>query len=213
MSNPQQIAEILLKVGAVALNPTDPFTYASGIRSPIYCDNRLLITYPGEREKVVEGFLNLLQSQNWDAEVIAGTSTAGIAWAAWIAEKLKKPMIYIRGAAKAHGKGNQIEGRLQKGQSVVVIEDLISTGGSSLSAVKAVQEAGGQVLGCAAIFTYQMKKALQSFADAQVPSVALSDFSSLITVAEDQNLIVSEQKDLILSWNQDPSGWAEKNGL
>ena len=145
MTTQERIAEILLNVGAVTLNVAEPFTYSSGMRSPIYCDNRLLISHPQERQEVIQAFLEVLEKEGVDADVIAGTATAGIPHAAWIAQALDKPMIYIRDKAKGHGKGNQIEGLVSEGASAVIIEDLISTGGSSIRAAIAAREAGSGV--------------------------------------------------------------------
>lgn len=207
------IAEILLKAHAVSLNPKSPFTYASGIKSPIYCDNRSLIGLPEERNAVISGFLKLITEKNYNCDVVAGTATAGIPWAAWIADRLGKPMIYVRSSAKEHGKGNQIEGQLSKGDRVLLIEDLISTGGSSVAAVRAIQESGNPVIGCVAIFTYQMKKAEQAFAEVNVTPETLSDFSTLVQVACDLKLMADDQKQIVLEWNKDPQGWGKKYGF
>lgn len=178
------ISKMLLSVGAVVIRPNDLFTWASGIQSPIYCDNRLLLSHPLEREKIVKGFLSTIRKQNLEADLVAGTATAGIPWAAMIAQKLKKPMAYIRSSAKDHGKHNQIEGKIQSGQRVLVIEDLISTGGSSLGAVEAVRAAGGQVTACLALFTYGLSKASGAFEGAQCPLFALTNIQTLLRVAK-----------------------------
>lgn len=209
----QEIAQILLEKKAVALNPTQPFTFASGIKSPIYCDNRLLISHPEGRSVLVDGFIGLLKEKNISGDVIAGTATAGIPWAAWIAQKLNQPMVYVRESAKDHGRQNQIEGEIKKGQKVILIEDLISSGGSSVKAIQAVQNSGFEVVACLAIFTYQMKKASEAFASVRVPLHTLSNFSALTQVAKKLGLISDEQIAVVLEWGQDPAGWGAKHGF
>ena len=199
-----RIAKALLEIKAVALRPHEPFTWASGIRSPIYCDNRLTMGYPEIREMIADGFVELIQEKFSDVDVIAGTATAGIPHAAWVAHKLGKPMIYVRSSAKKHGKGNLIEGVLREGQKVVVIEDLISTGGSSLQAVQGVQDAGGEVLGVAAIFTYEFPKATQAFAEAGVPFATLSSYSALLPTAAEENYISADDIELLQKWREAP---------
>ncbi len=199
------IARILLDSKAVELSPSKPYTFTSGIQSPIYCDNRLLLSLPEQREHIVEAFVASIEKQNPD--VIAGIATASIPWAALIAHKLKKPMIYIRDKAKGHGKQNQIEGILNKGDRVVVVEDLISTGKSSIAAVEAVREKGGEVVMVAAIFTYEMKKAAQAFTEAQCDVKTLSTFTQLIETAVDNNILTQDEATLVSEWNQNPEGW------
>jgi len=211
MARNEEIAKILLELKAVTLSPKEPYTYASGIKSPIYCDNRLVISAVEEREKVVQAMLEAVEELEYD--VIAGTATAGIPWAAYLADRLKKPMIYVRDKAKEHGKGNQIEGKLEAGQRVLVIEDLISTGGSSVRAVEAVKEAGGIVEYTVAIFTYEMEKAKKSFEDASCKVITLTNFSTLIRVAKENELVTEEEGNAVLEWNKDPAGWAAKQGL
>jgi orotate phosphoribosyltransferase len=198
------IARALLDIKAVALRPHDPFIWASGLRSPIYCDNRLTMGYPEIRDMIAEGFAQLIQDKFPEADVIAGTATAGIPHAAWVAQKLNKPMIYIRSSAKKHGKGNLIEGVLKEGQKVVVIEDLISTGGSSLQAVEGVREAGGNVLGVAAIFSYQFQKAEDAFAAAEVPFHTLSNYSALLPIAVQENYVSDSDLELLKKWREAP---------
>jgi orotate phosphoribosyltransferase len=198
------IAKALLDIKAVALRPHDPFIWASGLRSPIYCDNRLTMGYPEIREMIAEGFAALIREHFADVDVIAGTATAGIPHAAWVAQKLNKPMIYIRSSAKKHGKGNLIEGVLAEGQKVVVIEDLISTGGSSLQAVEGVREAGGHVLGVAAIFSYQFQKAVDAFAAAKVPFHTLSNYSALLPIAVQENYVSEGDLELLKKWREAP---------
>jgi len=201
------IAASLLEIEAVALRPHQPFTWTSGIKSPIYCDNRLTMSYPDIRDLIASGFATLIQAKYPDAEVIAGTATAGIPHAAWVAQKLGLPMIYVRDKAKGHGKENQIEGALKAGQKVVVIEDLISTGGSSLKAALAVNEAGGKALGVAAIFSYQLDKAVQAFAEANMPLDTLTNYTVLLEEAAALGKIREEDIALLQSWRQDPSSF------
>ncbi|MBU0953357.1 MAG: orotate phosphoribosyltransferase [Nanoarchaeota archaeon] len=199
------IAQILLETKAVTLQPDTPFTFTSGIKSPIYCDNRLLLSFPEQREKIIDAFLAVLKPLDFD--VIAGTATAGIAWAAWLVQELKKPMVYVRRKAKGYGKQNQIEGNLEKGQNVVVIEDLVSTGGSSLGAVDAVRVAGGIVTDCIAIFTYELQIAKDGYQKAQCTLHPLTTFTDVVMLATKTGYITPEQKDLVLSWSKDPDAW------
>lgn len=201
----KQIAASLLQIEAVALRPHQPFTWTSGIKSPIYCDNRLTMSFPDIRDLIASGFATLIQEKYPDAEVIAGTATAGIPHAAWVADKLGLPMIYIRDKAKGHGKENQIEGLLKPGQKTVVIEDLISTGGSSIKAAHAVNEAGGQTLGVVAIFTYQLEKAIQAFQEAGIPLDTLTNYSLLLDEAVQLGKIKEEDLALLHSWRKNPA--------
>jgi len=204
------IAKSLLDIKAVALQPNDPFTWTSGIKSPIYCDNRLTMTYPEIREKVAEGFVTLIKELFPDAEVVAGTSTAGIPHAAWVAQKLNLPMAYIRDKAKGHGKQNQIEGRILPGQKVVVIEDLISTGGSSLKAALAVREAEAEPLAVLAIFTYQFQSAVDAFAEAGIPLHTISNYSALVEQAVELGAIAESDVAALKAWKENPSAYAVK---
>jgi orotate phosphoribosyltransferase len=206
---PNQIAKSLLEIEAVALRPNEPFTWTSGIKSPIYCDNRLTMTYPAIRDMIAEGFATIIRENYPDAEVIAGTSTAGIPHAAWVAQKLNLPMAYIRDKAKGHGKQNQIEGRVNTGQKVVVIEDLISTGGSSLKAGLAVREAGAEVLAVLAIFTYEFDSAIQAFAAEQMPLATLSNYSALIQTAVQLGKVAPEDVSALQAWRQDPQSFGK----
>ncbi|ASS65928.1 MULTISPECIES: orotate phosphoribosyltransferase [unclassified Paenibacillus] len=208
-SLPREIAAKLLEIGAVALRPEEPFTWTSGLKSPIYCDNRLTMSYPEIRELIAEGFAAVIRRNYPDADAIAGTATAGIPHAAWAAQKLNLPMSYIRDKAKGHGKQNLIEGRIAAGQKVVVIEDLISTGGSSLKAAQAVREAGAEVLAVLAIFTYQFKQASDAFAEASVPLETLSSYSALIDVAAERGVVRSGQIDSLKAWREDPQGYGK----
>jgi orotate phosphoribosyltransferase len=207
----EEIARVLLEKKAVTLNAQDPFTFASGIRSPIYCDNRQMIAYPVEREQIVDAFIN--KSQNYDFDIVAGTSTAGIPWASWISDKMNKPMAYIRGAKKGHGAGNQIEGANVDGNKVLVIEDLISTGGSSFSAVEAVREEGGSCVAVVAIFTYDFQKAGRIFKEGGCELLTLTDFSTLVNVAKKDKILTDRELTLALSWNKDPQNWGPKHGF
>ena len=211
--NEKQVSKILLEVKAITLSPKEPYTFVSGIKSPIYCDNRLLMSYPKQREAVVGYFLDAIKASDLNFDVVAGTATAGISWAAWVADKHGKPMIYIRGEKKEHGKENRIEGKLEEGQRVLVLEDLISTGGSSFSAVEAVREAGGIVDYCVAIFTYEMEKAKNKFAEGKCELIALSNFSTLVATAAEGNYIDNEQKENVLEWNKAPAEWGKKMGF
>ena len=203
----EQIAAYLLEIEAVALRPKQPFTWTSGIKSPIYCDNRLTMSFPQVREFIAESFANIIREQYPDAEVIAGTATAGIPHAAWVSQKLALPMIYIRDKAKGHGKENQIEGLVKEGQKVIVIEDLISTGGSSLKAAQAVQAAGANPLAVVAIFSYQLDKAVQAFEEAGIPLQSLSNYTALMDVALEQGKIEQDDIELLKSWREDPSSF------
>lgn len=187
------IAEILLKVKAVSLSPNDPFTWASGINSPIYCDNRLILSYPEERKIVEKALTNTIKSQFPEAEMIMGTATAGIPHAAIAAWLLDLPMGFVRGQAKDHGKQNAIEGKIKKGMKVVVVEDLISTGGSSLDVALTLREAGCQVIGLVSIFTYGMTQAKNRFKEADIPVVSLSNYEELLDVAVSSDYITTDE--------------------
>ncbi|WP_079508376.1 orotate phosphoribosyltransferase [Mesobacillus jeotgali] len=203
----RQIAEALLEIEAVSLQPENPFTWSSGMKSPIYCDNRLTLSYPEVRRKVAEGLRNLIVEHFPDAEMIAGTATAGIPHAAWVSELLNLPMSYVRSKAKGHGKGNQIEGKVTAGQKVVVVEDLISTGGSVIEAVNALREAGCDVLGVVSIFTYELEKGQQQLKSAGITAVSLTDFTTLSNLAEEKGLITKENVESLAEWRKDPSEW------
>ena len=199
------IARDLLSIGAVFLRPDEPFTWASGIRSPIYCDNRLTLSAPEVRTHVEEGLKKLVETYFPQAEVLMGTSTAGIAHAAITAQLMGLPMGYVRGSAKDHGRANRIEGRLDKGQKVVVVEDLISTGGSVLEVVDALRVAGAQVLGIVSIFTYGMKKAADRLNEAGVINHSLSDFDALCEVAAEDGIIRPEDISRLKQFRDNPS--------
>ena len=196
----ENIASWLLKIRAVFLRPDDPFTWASGIKSPIYCDNRIILSYPEARDAVEKAIAETISREYPECEVLMGTSTAGIPHAAIAATILNKPMGYVRGSAKDHGRGNQIEGRLEKGQKVVVVEDLISTGGSCIEVVNTLREAGAEVLGIVSIFTYGLKKGLQRLVAADVKNISLTDFDTLIQVAAKENYIAESQIEELLKF-------------
>ena len=201
----QLIAEDLLKIKAVFLRPNEPFTWASGIKSPIYCDNRLTLSDTQVRNDVENGLAELIKEHYPQAEVLMGTSTAGIAHAAITATILDLPMGYVRSGAKDHGRGNQIEGKLLPGQKVVVVEDLISTGGSCIEVVNVLREAGADVLGVVSIFTYGMKKGLERLAAAEVKNISLCDLDTLVEVAADKAYIAPEDKERLIKFRNNPS--------
>lgn len=205
METNKLIANDLLKIKAVFLSPDEPFTWASGIKSPVYCDNRLTLTAPDVRNDVENGLAQIIKEYYPDAEVLMGTSTAGIAHAAITGHILGLPMGYVRSSAKDHGRQNQIEGRLEKGQKVVVVEDLISTGGSVIEVVNVLREAGAQVLGIASIFTYGMKKGLSRLKEANVKNVSLTDFDCVTQVAAEQGYIKPEDVKRLIAFRNNPS--------
>ncbi|MBR0218121.1 MAG: orotate phosphoribosyltransferase [Clostridia bacterium] len=205
MITAQTIAHDLLSIRAVFLRPQEPFTWASGIKSPIYCDNRLTLTAPEVRTHVEEGLKALIEANYPDVEVLMGTSTAGIAHAAITGHLMGLPMGYVRSGAKDHGRGNQIEGKLEKGQKVVVVEDLISTGGSVIEVVDALREAGAEVLGIVSIFTYGMKKGLDRLAAANVRNISLCNLDILVEVAAQEGYIEQEACARLLQFRDNPS--------
>ena len=206
------IAKDLLSIGAVFLRPEQPFTWASGIKSPIYCDNRLTLSDTKVRANVENGLAEVVRTHYPEAEVLMGTSTAGIAHAAITATILDLPMGYVRSGAKDHGRTNRIEGRLEQGQKVVVIEDLISTGGSCIEVVEALREAGADVLGIASIFTYGMKRGLERLEAANVKNVSLSDLDTLVEVAAEEGYIKPDDKARLIAFRNNPSdeSWIQK---
>lgn len=204
MNREELIAKDLLSIKAVFLSPDEPFTWASGIKSPIYCDNRLTLSYPEVRNDIEKGLAELVQENYPDCEVLMGTSTAGIAHAALVADILNKPMGYVRGSNKSHGRQNRIEGVVREGMKVVVVEDLISTGGSSLEVVDALREAGCEVLGLVAIFTYGLKDSIKNFADKDCQFVTLSNCDALLPVAVEHNYIKEEALEKLKAWKVDP---------
>jgi orotate phosphoribosyltransferase len=206
----QLIAERLLEINAVALKPQDPFTWTSGLKSPIYCDNRLTLSFPGIRREIAKGLETLIQKKFSGVEVIAGTATAGIPHAAWVSDLMNLPMCYVRSKAKGHGKGNQIEGKVETGQKVVVVEDLISTGGSVITAVQALRDAGCEVLGVVSIFTYGLEKGKEAFTLEQIKSHSLTDFPTLVGVAIEKGYISGDDQESLLSWSQNPAEWSNR---
>ena len=208
----KKIAKDLLKIRAVFFRPDEPFTWASGIKSPVYCDNRLTLTAPEVRLDVEEGLAELVRTHYPEAEALMGTSTAGIAHAAITAHILNMPMGYVRSGAKDHGRQNQIEGRLEKGQKVVVVEDLISTGGSVIEVVNVLREAGAEVLGVVSIFTYGMKKGLERLAEAQVKNISLTNFDVVAQAAAEEGYIAPEDVERLIAFRNKPSdeSWIKK---
>ncbi|MBG9656760.1 orotate phosphoribosyltransferase [Cytobacillus firmus] len=205
----RKIAEKLLDIKAVALNPNDPFTWSSGLRAPIYCDNRLTLSYPEVRKEIAAGLQAIILDKFPEAELIAGTATAGIPHAAWVSDIMELPMCYVRSKAKGHGKGKQIEGQADKGQKVVVVEDLISTGGSAITAVKALREAGCEVLGVAAIFTYQLEKGKQMLAEEKIEAYTLTDIEAMTEAAVEKGFIQEEDMKKLVEWRKDPAEWGK----
>ncbi len=199
------IAKDLLSIGAVFFRPDEPFTWASGIKSPVYCDNRLTLTAPAVRNDVENGLAEVIKANYPDVEVLMGTSTAGIAHAAITAHILGLPMGYVRSGAKDHGRQNQIEGKLEKGQKVVVVEDLISTGGSVIEVVNVLREAGANVLGIVSIFTYGMKKGLERLAQSKVKNISLTNFDVIAKVASEEGYIKPEDVERLIAFRNNPS--------
>ena len=200
MTLERKLAKDLLAIQAVALRPNDYFTWTSGIKSPIYCDNRITMSYPSIRREIAAGMVEVIKEKYPAVKVVAGTATAGIPHAAWVSELLDLPMIYVRDSAKKHGKTNQIEGRVLEGQKVVIIEDLISTGLSSLKVAKALREAGAEVLGVVAIFSYELKKAHEAFSQAEVEYVTLTNYPVLVEEAVASDFIHQDDVEKLLEW-------------
>src|SRR5579871_541994 len=207
MTNEKAVAEKLLQINAIKLSPNNPFTWASGWKSPIYCDNRRVLSFPFIREFIKSEMSNVIFSEFPDAELLAGVATAGIAWGAMAADQLKLPYIYVRPKPKEHGLGNQIEGFYEQKQKTVVIEDLISTGKSSLQVVDVLRQSGLDVIGMVSIFTYGFPVAKEVFEKANVPYKSLTNYQSLITLAIEKNIVTEEQKDVLLKWREDPANW------
>ncbi|SDH91818.1 orotate phosphoribosyltransferase [Alteribacillus bidgolensis] len=200
----QWLAQELLKIEAVSLKPDEPFTWSSGIKSPIYCDNRLTLSYPALRQSIAEGLKALIEKEYPEADVIAGTATAGIPHAALVADKMGLPMIYVRSSSKSHGKGNQIEGFLQEGAKAVIVEDLISTGGSVIKVQEALQAEKAEVLGTAAIFTYGLEKGKSMLNDANLKSHTLTDYETLLEAALEDQYITEQQHTRLKMWRKNP---------
>lgn len=209
--SPKEIAAILLEKKAVQISTNPPFTWTSGLKSPLYCDNRLLISFPFEREKIVDTFVEIIKEKNLVFDVIGGTATAAIPWASFLAMKLNKPLVYIRPKPKEYGAGKQVEGTMPIGSRVLIVEDLISTGGSSIRSAEAChKEYNATCVGVLAIFSYELQKAKQEFTLKNIPLFTLSNIASLLTVAEENNFISPEQNADILHWKQNPEVWFQK---
>jgi orotate phosphoribosyltransferase len=207
MTNEKAVAEKLLQVNAIKLNPQQPFTWASGWKSPIYCDNRRVLSFPYVREFIKSEMSNIIFTDFADAVLLAGVATAGIAWGVLAADQLKLPYIYVRPKPKEHGLGNQIEGFYEKGQKVLVIEDLISTGKSSLQVVEVLKAAGLEVVGMVAIFTYGFPEAEIAFSNAQIPFKTLTNYANLVQLGVEKGTITLEQQEILLKWSENPSNW------
>jgi len=213
MNIADEIAKILLQIKAITLSPSKPYRFVSGILSPIYTDNRLLISYPKERKKIIKFIVDKIEEAKIKPEVIAGTATAGIPYAAWVADALKLPMIYVRSGSKDHGKGKEVEGVLGKNQKAVVIEDLISTGGSVLNTVGAIRRHGGKVDTIVAIFDYEMPISAKSFKKLKVKLIPLMTLSDLVLVATRKGYLKPKDREFVLDWAKDPKNWGKKMGF
>ncbi|MGH2552768.1 MAG: orotate phosphoribosyltransferase [Chitinophagaceae bacterium] len=207
MTDARAVAEKLLQVNAIKLNPEQPFTWASGWKSPIYCDNRKVLSFPYVRDFLKSEMCNLVFAEFPEAEILAGVATAGIPWGALVADQLKLPYIYVRPKPKEHGLGNQVEGYFEKGQKVVVIEDLVSTGKSSLQVVDVLKVSGLNVLGMVSIFTYGFPLATGAFLKASLKYYSLTDYQTLIELAIKKRIVSEDQLDVLLKWRDDPSNW------
>ena len=213
MNQAEQIAKILLDIEAVKVSVEPPFTWNTGLNTPIYCDNRLVPSYTEQRKDVVNGLVNIVNENNLEFDVIAGTATAGIPWAAFVSYELDKPMVYVRAQPKDYGKAKQVEGFMPRGAGVLIVEDLISTGRSSLATATACKrEYDAQVVGVVAIFTYQMQKAKNSFLEANIPLYTLSNFSTLLDVATKENKLSEADKVSALEWSTNPEQWSKDHG-
>ena len=207
MTNEKATAEKLLQINAIKLSPQQPFTWASGWKSPIYCDNRKVLSFPFVRDFIKSEMCNVVFEQFPEADILAGVATAGIAWGVMVADQLKLPYIYVRPKPKGHGLGNQIEGFYEKGKKVVVIEDLISTGKSSLEVVEVLRKEGVEVIGMVSIFTYGFDVAEKAFAEAGVRYISLTNYGTLIELAEENGTISPEQQNTLLNWRSNPANW------
>lgn len=207
MTDAKAVAEKLLQVNAIKLNAENPFTWASGWKSPIYCDNRKVLSFPYIRDFIKSEMCNMIFDKFPDAELIAGVATAGIAWGAMTADQLKLPFVYVRPKPKEHGMGNQIEGYFEKGQKAVVIEDLVSTGKSSLQVVDVLKEAGVEVTGMVSIFTYGFKVATDAFSKASLNYYSLTDYTALIELAVNNKIVSADQLEVLLKWRDNPADW------
>lgn len=207
MTNEKAIAEKLLQIGAVKLNLGEPFTWASGWKSPIYCDNRRVLSFPFVRDYIKSELCNVVFEKFPEAELLAGVATAGIAWGAMVADQLKLPYIYVRPKPKEHGLGNQVEGHFERGQKTVVIEDLVSTGKSSLEVVDVLKKAGVEVVGMVSIFTYDFAVATKAFNIAGVRYEPLTNYPALIELAIEKGIVSPDEQEILLKWRTDPSNW------
>jgi orotate phosphoribosyltransferase len=207
MTNEKAVAEKLLQIQAIKLSPTQPFTWASGWKSPIYCDNRKVLSFPFIRDFIKSEMCNVVFENFGDANLLAGVATAGIAWGAMTADQLKLPYIYVRPKPKEHGLGNQIEGQYEANQKVVVIEDLVSTGKSSLQVVDVLKNAGLEVVGMVSIFTYEFDVAAKAFEEAGIKFQSLTNYSSLISTAIEKKIITADTEKLLMNWRSDPANW------
>ncbi|TVP86817.1 MAG: orotate phosphoribosyltransferase [Alkalicoccus sp.] len=206
METASAVANTLLSINAVSLSPDNPYTWSSGLKSPIYCDNRLLLSYPDERKVVYEALAEKIKQ--FDADVLAGTATAGIPHAAWAAEKLGLPMAYVRSSSKGHGKENKIEGKIAPGSKVVIIEDLISTGNSAFNAAQAVEDAGAEIAAVIAVFTYELEAAGKAASEKSYPVITLTNFSILAETAASNGDLTEQQLESLRMWQKDPEGWS-----
>jgi orotate phosphoribosyltransferase len=207
MTNEKAVSEKLLQIGAVKLSPHQPYTWASGWKSPIYCDNRKVLSFPYTRDFIKSEMCNLIFEMFPDADILAGVATAGIPWGAMAADQLKLPYIYVRPKPKEHGLGNQIEGSFEPGQKVLVVEDLISTGKSSLQVVDVLKNAGLEVNGMVSIFSYEFDQAVKAFEVAGVKYKSLTNYTTLLSLAVDKGLVTAEIEELLLNWRKDPANW------
>ena len=207
MTNEKAVAEKLLQINAIKLSPQQPFTWASGWKSPIYCDNRRVLSFPFVRDFIKSEMCNVVFEQFPTADVLVGVATAGIPWGAMVADQLKLPFIYVRPKPKEHGLGNQIEGFYEKGQKVVVVEDLISTGKSSLEVVEVLRKAEVEVVGMVSIFTYGFEVATNAFAAAKLQYTSLTNYATLIELAVEKGIVDAAQQNTLLNWRQNPASW------
>lgn len=213
MNTQEQVAKILLELNAITLSPKKPFKYASGIISPVYTDCRVLMAYPEKRRQIRDLYIEAIKSSGVSFDVVAGTATAGIPHAAWIADKLNLPMVYVRGKAKDHGKENLMEGIIEKGQKAIVIEDLISTGESAINSVNAIRAAGGEISHVFSIITYGMDIASKNFRENKLELISLTTFQEVVNQAEKMGNINKEDIQTILEWTSNPISWGKKNGF
>lgn len=213
MNTAENVAKILLEIHGITFNPTKPYTYASGIKSPVYTDCRLLMSNPKQRKEIIQYYVEAIKNSDIPVDLVAGTATAGIPHAAWVANEMDLPMVYVRSSAKDHGKGNLIEGEVKKGQQAIVIEDLISTGGSSVNSANALREAGVIVAHIFSIITYGMEQARENFKRNDITLISLTNFETVVKVAEQEKYIKQDEQQMILDWTKDPTNWGKKMGF